>query len=316
MDTSRRVLAHEAQHLLRVIRGCFLYFFLPLLVVLAAIHFPYDTDASGATPRSATNFYEAAYRPTSRPQQGVDYEETAARVAEAKNVEGQIRQFVSDYRLQDKRVLDVGSGRGYLQDMVTDYTGLDLSSKVAPYYHKPFVVGSATAMPFADNSFDAAWTVWVIEHIPEPEKAFRELRRVIKPGGVLFLMVAWQATPWAADGFSVRPYGDFNVLGKLVKASIPLRNNVVFDEAHRIPVRLIRWMQYSVGGRETSLHFRALQPNYDVYWQPDSDAAVSLDDFEAMLWFESRGDSCLNCRGTLNELVTYTNPLIIRIDKK
>jgi ubiquinone/menaquinone biosynthesis C-methylase UbiE len=118
----------------------------------------------------------------------------------------------------------VGSGRGYLQDLVEDDTGLDLSPSVARRYHKKFVAGSATALPFPDNTFDAIWTVWGLEHIPEPEKTMREMRRVLKPGGKLFLMAAWNCKPWLADGFTVRPYSDFNWKGKLVKASLLLRD--------------------------------------------------------------------------------------------
>lgn len=34
-----------------------------------------------------------------------------------------------------------------------------------------------------------------------------------------------------------------------------------------------------------------------------------------MLWFEGRGDSCLNCDGALGELLDEGKPLIIRINK-
>jgi SAM-dependent methyltransferase len=226
-----------------------------------------------------------------------------------------VSRFVTNHQLQNKRILDVGSGRGYLQDIVADYTGLDLSPTVAPKYHKPFVVGSATKMPFPDNYFDAAWTVWVVEHIPEPEKAFAEMRRVVKPGGHLLLIVAWNCPTWLADGFEVRPYEDFTLAGKLVKASIPLRTTRVFDSAHHIPIRALRWAQYALSGGGTSLHFRALQPNYNIYWRPDSDAAISIDSYETMLWFQSRGDKCLNCDSRGSELLEAPKPLIIRVDK-
>ena len=56
-----------------------------------------------------------------------------------------------------------------------NYTGLDISPSVARFYHKKFVLGSATAMPFPDNSFDGIWSIWVFEHVPNPEQAFRRL---------------------------------------------------------------------------------------------------------------------------------------------
>ncbi len=311
----KRVLRREIAHLARLFRGVVLYFYLPLTMLLVGLHFPYDTDASLVEPRSATPFYEAVYQPAGQGGRGLDYEQTSILAAAASNIEGQIAEFVNRYQLHDKRVLDVGSGRGYLQDIVVDYTGLDLSAKVRSHYHKPFVVGSATQMPFPDSSFDAIWTVWAIEHIPTPEKALSEMRRVIKPGGLMFLIVAWNCTSWAADGFDVRPYSDFTPAGQLIKASTVVRGTLVFDVSYRVPTRLIRWVQYAVGGARTPLRFTALRPNYEVFWQPDSDAAVSLDFVETMLWFESRGDACLNCRGLPGDLFTYVKPLVIRVEK-
>ncbi len=59
------------------------------------------------------------------------------------------------------------------------------------------------------------------------------MRRVLKPGGMLFLLVAWNCPTWLADGFDVRPYEDFTLLGKLVKASIGFRSTILFDWGHR-----------------------------------------------------------------------------------
>ena len=303
----------------RAVRQILLRFCLPITAALVAIHYPYDMDADLVETRSsqlrAAAFYEAAYREQPSVTRGISYEETAAQAANDYDIEGQVREFVAHHRLEDKRILEIGSGRGYLQDVVADYTGLDLSPSVAPNYHKPFVVGSATALPFADSAFDAAWTVWVVEHIPTPEKAFEEMRRVVKPGGLLLLVVAWNCPPWLADGFAVRPYADFNALGKLVKASVSVRQSFLFSLTYLLPIRLARLVHYGLAEDATRLRFRRLHPNFDVYWQADSDAAVSLDQFEALLWFRSRGDACLSCGATVGELFKLGQSLVIAVNK-
>ena len=115
-------------------------------------------------------------------------------------------------------------------------------------------------MPFADGEFDAAWSIWVLEHIPNPQAALSEIRRVVKPGGVILMWPAWDCKPWAADGYEARPYSDFGMVGKLVKASIPVRNSYPFWFLGTVPSRIIRSLASWTG--PTRLHYRRLEPNY------------------------------------------------------
>jgi SAM-dependent methyltransferase len=319
MESAHRLL-RETADVGKGIGRVLLFFYFPLVAALVLWHFPYDTDQSAksraATPANSSAFYEVAYRPGSKPARALDYEETARKAAELAGVKPAVSDFVRRYSLDGKKVLEVGSGAGTLQDMVKDYTGLDLSAAAARHYHKPFVAASATEMPFPDHFFDAVWSIWVLEHIPEPELALKEIRRVVKPGGVVMLAPAWHCTTWAAGGFEVRPYSDFDWRGKLLKATIPIRGSEVFAVVYLYPTRAIRWLQYRLGGDRTPLHYRALAPNYEVYWQPDSDAAVSLDSFEVSSWFKSRGDECLNCGSPKSWFFEITPSLVIRIGNR
>jgi SAM-dependent methyltransferase len=49
--------------------------------------------------------------------------------------------------------------------------------------------GSLLSMPFADESFDFAACSGVVHHTPDPEQAIRELARVLKPNGTLYISV-------------------------------------------------------------------------------------------------------------------------------
>jgi SAM-dependent methyltransferase len=189
----------------------------------------------------------------------------------------------------------VGAGSGLLQDHVADYTGLDISPTAGRFFHKPFVEASATEMPFPDASFDALWTVWVLEHIPNPELALIEMRRVTKPGGYMLLYPALDVSRFTADGLHVRPYKDLDWSGKLRKALIPFAESKFFHFLYFHQVRALRSLGTRLGGGPSRFHFIRLEPNYDHYWEGDSDATGSFSNHELYLWFKTRGDTCLNC---------------------
>jgi ubiquinone/menaquinone biosynthesis C-methylase UbiE len=86
--------------------------------------------------------------------------------------------------------------RGY------SYTGIDISEKMLAELHQKLegishkltaVHGDATALPFADNSFDVGLTVHVFHLISAWKQALAEIRRVLKPGGI-FLYSHGQAS--------------------------------------------------------------------------------------------------------------------------
>ncbi len=45
----------------------------------------------------------------------------------------------------------------------------------------------AENLPYEDNTFDAALTIWMLEHAQSPEKIFSEMHRVLKTGGRILL---------------------------------------------------------------------------------------------------------------------------------
>lgn len=239
---------------------------------LVAWHFPYATDDPVRREDALQEYYDFAY--TDEGKAAVVKDTSGARDARdartTNNILGKIVEFVRIHHLENARVLDVGSGSGYLQDAVENYTGIDISRSAARFYHKRFVPGTATAMPFKDHEFDVAWSIWVIEHIPNPEAALSEIRRVVKPGGLIYLLPAWDCTPFAAHGYEVRPYEDFGISGKVVKASIPIRTLPEFWLITVAPNRVIRSVASALG--PTRLHYRRLTPNYQEFWQADSDA--------------------------------------------
>jgi SAM-dependent methyltransferase len=301
---------------LLIILGCGVW------IALIAIYFPYATDAepTQAEVAKTLSFYQQAYTTSSLSADAKEqvYMKVAEQVSKALHVNEELQEFIREHGLRDKKALEIGAGQGALQDMVDDYTALDISPAAKRFFHKPFVLGSATALPFSDNQFDATWSIFVLEHIATPEQALREMRRVTKDGGFIYLYPAWSCSSWSADGYEVRPYSDFGLGGMIVKASIPIRSANLYHAVYTAPIRVLRFAAYSIS-KPTTLRYSRLKPNYDTYWTGDSDAASSIDRYEALLWFASRGDECLNCsRGPLGSITESVHDprLLIRVHKR
>jgi len=70
------------------------------------------------------------------------------------------------------------------------YVSADLMVHFLPGLEmRPTVVMSVTDIHFPDNYFDYVICNHVLEHVPDDRSAMREIRRVLKPGGMAVLMV-------------------------------------------------------------------------------------------------------------------------------
>ncbi|HKF68571.1 MAG TPA: methyltransferase domain-containing protein, partial [Vicinamibacterales bacterium] len=54
---------------------------------------------------------------------------------------------------------------------------------------QPPAVAEVTRLPFRDRTFDSALCTEVLEHLPEPGRCLDEIRRVVKPGGMVLFTV-------------------------------------------------------------------------------------------------------------------------------
>ncbi len=94
------------------------------------------------------------------------------------------------------RVLDVACGTGVLSRALAragaEVTGLDLTAPmlaIAREYSPEieFVEASADAIPFGDDSFDAATCQQGLQFFPNRQLALTQIRRVVKPGGTVVI---------------------------------------------------------------------------------------------------------------------------------
>ena len=219
-----------------------------------------------------------------------------------------LQQLISQRGLATGRVLEVGCGRGELQDIVPHYTGLDLDFNRSKYVAKPFICGSAAQMPFDDDTFDAAWSIWVLEHIPDPNLMLQEMRRVVKPGGVIFLCVAYSVASWISQGLHKRPFGELTWRQKLIKLTIPLRSTAIYKVITRLGLRCLQLLGYLLRRRPTGVRYAPLVPNFEIYWDYDADACASIDAYSVALYFLSREDQPVYRSGLIRSLLQKSQP--------
>jgi len=96
---------------------------------------------------------------------------------------------------QNIRLLDVGCFRGDLLNGARqkgwDVYGVEISEKAAKAGKKQYgidiKIGSLQEAKFESNFFDAVSMLDVIEHLPDPKSYLKEIFRILRPGGVLYL---------------------------------------------------------------------------------------------------------------------------------
>lgn len=98
--------------------------------------------------------------------------------------------------LRGKLILDVGCGMGRFAEVASRWgarvVGVDLSSaaevaaeNLADREGCCFFQADAFALPFAPGSFDFIYSIGVLHHTPNCEKAFKGLTKFLKPGGTI-----------------------------------------------------------------------------------------------------------------------------------
>lgn len=112
-----------------------------------------------------------------------------------------LKPFLLQENLTGKRLLEIGCGRGDFSCWLAQNTSAAITaadfSQTAVAKGRDFAAALALqirwqvmdiqSIAYPDNTFDFVVSSETIEHVPDPVHAVRELARVLKPGGRLFL---------------------------------------------------------------------------------------------------------------------------------
>lgn len=102
------------------------------------------------------------------------------------------------FNLKDKTVLDIASGEGYGSNILAQYAknvyGVDIDEEAVTHAKSKYnadnlhyMHGSATNIPMDNNTVDIVVSFETIEHHNKHEEMMSEIKRVLKPNGMLIM---------------------------------------------------------------------------------------------------------------------------------
>ncbi len=91
-----------------------------------------------------------------------------------------------------QRILDVGAGTGapaqVLRSFGPEVVGVDLDANALSRMSGQRARAGVHQLPFPSGAFDASYARLVLQHVPDPTAALREMSRVVAPGGLVLVV--------------------------------------------------------------------------------------------------------------------------------
>lgn len=139
----------------------------------------------------------------------------------------QVRAIAFLGNVHNKTILDVGTRESMVPTYLTNHGATVTAIDLAPHLIRGFTgtieQGDATALKYADESFDFVLSTACIKHIPGwgDKAAMQEMARVLKPNGLLAVSFDYGPTyePYPSDISGRRIYNAKTVMSRLVRPS-------------------------------------------------------------------------------------------------
>lgn len=113
-----------------------------------------------------------------------------------------VRRLIARFGPFDGRILDAGCGTGLnLRHLPAGSVGIDINPRNIAILRRrlpdhEIVEGDIENLPFSSGSFGAVVCTEVLEHVPQPASAIAEIRRVLRPGGIVIGSVPAHSAVW------------------------------------------------------------------------------------------------------------------------
>lgn len=193
-------------------------------------------------------------------------------------------------------ILDVGCGTGSLTGVLSEFAGIRsiVGVDLAEVYLESarqsirdprvaFRTADATSLPFADRSFDRAFSMLVLQFVPDAGKAVSEMRRVVRPGGVV------AAAVWDSLGGMPAQRMFWDAAATLGIASDKVLRDFYFRPMTPPNQMFAAWSEAGLKHVEqSSITIRMEYGNFSDYWLPIAAGEAALGKFAASLAAEQR----------------------------
>ena len=193
-------------------------------------------------------------------------------------------------------ILDVGCGTGSLTRVLLEsadlksVVGIDLAEVYLESARQTirdprvdFKTGDVTSLPFADKSFDRAFAMLVLHFVPDGKKAMSEMRRVVRPGGLV------AATVWDSLGGMPAQRLFWDAAATLGIANDKVLRDFYFRPMTRPNEMLAAWSEAGLKSVEqSSITIRFEYENFSDYWFPIAAGEAALGKFALSLAAEQR----------------------------
>jgi SAM-dependent methyltransferase len=151
---------------------------------------------------------------------------------------------------EGKDVLSVGSREWVEDELLQSIKGRIIRTDLIAQPEKKIIGADVAHLPFKDKTFDVVICREVIEHIPDTDATFREIKRVLRPRGYLLITTPNGLAGYIDGVIHVRGYTPLSFLAELKvqgfevikkKGDIPyLLNGIVIFKSAEVQKRILQ----------------------------------------------------------------------------